>query len=205
MEVRAGIEVRGASPADVPPLTATLAAAFQDDAVMRWWIGDDEERAAVLPRFFSFAVEHQWLRHGEVHVAGDAEGGAAWAPPGRWRPPQDALAEIASGYFASIGQRHFDRGGVILSMVEERHPSEPHWYLPFIGVRPDRQGRGIGSTLLAHMEARLDAEGLPAYLEASSERNRALYLRHGFEVTEEFVLPDDGPPLWRMWREPSRP
>jgi hypothetical protein len=28
-----------------------------------------------------------------------------------------------------------------------------------------------------------------------------LYERHDFEVTEEFELPD-GPPLWRMWREP---
>jgi hypothetical protein len=47
------------------------------------------------------------------------------------------------------------------------------------------------------------AEGTPAYLEASSARNRALYERHGFEVTEELSLPKGGPPIWLMWREPA--
>ena len=49
----------------------------------------------------------------------------------------------------------------------------------------------------------LDAEGIPAYLEASTVRSRALYERHGFEVTGEFNLPSGGPPLWQMWREPG--
>ena len=44
---------------------------------------------------------------------------------------------------------------------------------------------------------------MPAYLNAGSPRSRDLYLRHGFEVTEEFRLPEGGPPLWRMWREPA--
>ncbi len=34
-------------------------------------------------------------------------------------------------------------------------------------------------------------------------RSRALYERHGFEVTGEFNLPSGGPPLWQMWREPG--
>jgi hypothetical protein len=44
---------------------------------------------------------------------------------------------------------------------------------------------------------------MPAYLNAGSVRSRDLYARHGFGVTEEFELPDEGPPLWRMWREPA--
>ena len=182
-EVGTGVAIGRATRDDVPALAGTLAAAFQDDPVMRWWIGDGAERAAILPRFFGFAVEHQYLRYEEVHVADRADGVAAWCPPGRWRPPEDELAALAPGYFESIGEHHFARGA-------------------FIGVRPDRQGNGIGSALLAHMEARLDAEGLPAYLEASSERNRALYVRHGFDVTGEVRLPD-GPPMWLMWREPK--
>ena len=49
---------------------------------------------------------------------------------------------------------------------------------------------------------RCDAERMPAYLESSSARSRALYERHGFEVTEEFSFGPDAPPLWRMWRDP---
>ena len=49
---------------------------------------------------------------------------------------------------------------------------------------------------------RCDRERLPAYLEATTPRNRACYERQGFRVTEEFHFPKDGPPSWRMWREP---
>lgn len=42
----------------------------------------------------------------------------------------------------------------------------------------------------------------PVYLEAGSERNKRLYLRHGFEVTGEIHL-RDSPPMWCMWRPAS--
>ena len=69
-----------------------------------------------------------------------------------------------------------------------------------IGIGPGWQGRGFGSALLRPILERCDRERLPAYLEASSPRNRALYERHGFEVAEEMRV-SDSPPLWRMWRE----
>jgi GNAT superfamily N-acetyltransferase len=65
------------------------------------------------------------------------------------------------------------------------------------------QGRGLGAALLAPVLERCDGERKPAFLEASSPRNRALYERHGFEVMEEFALGRDAPPQWRMWREPN--
>ena len=60
----------------------------------------------------------------------------------------------------------------------------------------------MASRSLAEVLDRCDDEGIPAYLEASTERSRALYLRHGFEVLNEIRMPGDGPPMWRMWREP---
>jgi hypothetical protein len=53
------------------------------------------------------------------------------------------------------------------------------------------------------MTKRLDAEGIPGYLESSNERNLPLYRRYGFEVTGEIVLPEDGPIIWPMWRDPQ--
>lgn len=87
--------------------------------------------------------------------------------------------------------------------MERKHPHEPHWYLPAIGITPAWQGRGYGAALLRPMLERCDAERLPAYLEASTPRNVALYERNGFTVVEEGHYARDAPPLWRMWREPK--
>lgn len=86
-------------------------------------------------------------------------------------------------------------------LLRARHPHDrEHLYLPFLGVA--EPGRGIGSALLTSRLSRADAEGLPAYLEASSPRSVPLYRRHGFEFLGEPVTLPDGPRLWPMWREP---
>ena len=64
-------------------------------------------------------------------------------------------------------------------------------------------GPGIGTALLGPVLERCDRDGRPAYLEASSPRNRACYERNGFRVLEEYRLGRDGPPGWRMWRDPA--
>jgi len=90
-----------------------------------------------------------------------------------------------------------------MAAMDAVHPHEPHYYLPIIGVDPAAQGQGIGSSLLRPVLERADREGMPAYLEATTPRNRALYARHGFEDVDVLHLPYDGPPMWRMWREPK--
>ena len=54
---------------------------------------------------------------------------------------------------------------------------------------------------MRHHHAWLDANGMPAYLEASSPRSRDLYAKHGYLAGEPFRVPD-GTPFWPMWREP---
>jgi GNAT superfamily N-acetyltransferase len=92
----------------------------------------------------------------------------------------------------------------LFAALDDRPPHEAHYYLPIVGTKPEEQGRGIGSALLAPVLERCDREGLPAYLEATSERNKPLYARHGFTVTDEIQVPG-GPTLWAMWREPRQP
>lgn len=89
----------------------------------------------------------------------------------------------------------------VLGQMDVIHPHEPHWYLPLIGVEPMAQGRGLGTALLRHRLERCDAEGLPAYLEATTERNRDLYARHGFEVLR-VLQAGASPPMWAMLRRP---
>ena len=89
------------------------------------------------------------------------------------------------------------------TLFEKYHPSEPHYYLQFIGCRHRDQGRGIGSALLKQGTRLCDEAHLPAYLESSSALNVPLYQRHGFEVIHEQTLFDGGPKVWFMLR-PAR-
>ena len=49
----------------------------------------------------------------------------------------------------------------------------------------------------------IDRARAATYLETATERNLALYQRHGFAVTGEARLPSDGPKLWFLWRAPQ--
>lgn len=130
-------------------------------------------------------------------AAAASRAAAVWVPPGVEDDEQwvAALGEV-SGEYAS-------RLFTALELMEENHPIEPHHYLFLLGTRPEWQSRGIGSDLIRPVLEVCDRDQMPAYLEATSEGNRRLYLRHGFEVTAEIQLPD-GPIMWRMWRPPTR-
>ncbi|MFI7635973.1 GNAT family N-acetyltransferase [Nonomuraea sp. NPDC049400] len=115
--------------------------------------------------------------------------------------PQDAPEADLRTVFGAGGARLRALG----QALAQRHPDrEPHLYLACMGVIGGRQGAGLGSAMLRHRLERADAEGLAAYLEASSPRSRALYLRHGFEDLGEPVRVADSPLLWPMWRRPRR-
>ena len=66
---------------------------------------------------------------------------------------------------------------------------EPHWTLAAIGVPGPAQGARIGSTLLRQGLARVDADGAPAWLEATDRRSAALFATFGFVVTGIVLVP----------------
>lgn len=194
--------IRKATAEDVPALARSLALAFEDDPVFAWMYPDPSDRLERAERGFAFYMRKLYLRHDACYTTDDRAGGALWLPPGSWHLGPLAQLRLAPGMVAASGSR-LPRIMRALYTVESNHPRSPHYYLAFVGVRPDAQGRGIGTALMRPIVERCDREGLPAYLEASSPRSRACYLRQGFAVTEEFRFPSQGPPSWRMWREPA--
>jgi GNAT superfamily N-acetyltransferase len=137
-------------------------------------------------------------------VAGEAAAVAIWAAPCRWRYPAAHTLASAPAMVRVFGSR-LHVAARSQRLIERRHPERrPHWYLHYLGAPPPQQGRGLGSALLEPVLARCDREGLPAFLETSTPRARALYERHGFRTEDELSLPAGGPPIWQMWRNPRR-
>jgi ribosomal protein S18 acetylase RimI-like enzyme len=182
--------------ADEDRAVATIVAAFSNDPVVRWFIRDDARYAKYFPPFVRAFGGGAFANRSADTVA-DSSGVALWLPPGVG-PDDEKVGEIAA---AAVPGDEQEERFAFLGQMPEYHPHEPHWYLPLIGVDPAQQGHGFGSTLLRHALARSDKDGLPAYLEATSPKNKALYERHGFEQIAE-IQAGSSPPMWPMLRKP---
>jgi GNAT superfamily N-acetyltransferase len=172
----------------------TLTDAFADDAAVRHLYPDDADYARHFPGFLE-ALAGRAFEHGTVDLDADGLAAALWLPPGVW-PHETAVAAhleatIPPARLAVLAAGFEIQGGL--------HPLAPHWYLPWIGVRPAARGRGLGGRLLRRGLARADAAGVPAYLEATSRRNAALYARHGFHALAVVESPGY-PEVIAMWR-----
>ena len=195
--------VRKATADDAPSLARSLARAFYDDPVTEWWLPDESSRMRGARRAFeAMFLKRICLPRDETYTTGDVVGGALWMPPGEWQVGRVENFRLLP-FMAAVFGRRLLRVMRSLGHMDSKHPHEPHYYLFILGVDPGWQGKGVGSALMRPVLDRCDRERLPAYLEATTTRNRELYGRNGFEVVEEIELPGGGPPLWRMWREPA--
>ena len=167
-----------------------------DDAAMRALYPDPQQYWTYGPAFVR-AFGGRAFAQGAVDYVDGYAGAALWLPPGV-HADDEALGALLEASVAA------DELGAVLAgfgQFEAYHPAEAHWYLPLLGVDPARQGHGYGSALLRHALARSDRDGVPAYLEATSPRNRALYERHGFAAVGTIRVAG-WPPIWPMLRRP---
>jgi ribosomal protein S18 acetylase RimI-like enzyme len=189
-------EVRRVRRAEVDVLAEVLRRAFEDDPLTRWiW---PRYRARPPRRWFRARLRFL-LEHEECYTTADLAGAGLWAPPPAWQVSRRELWAWAPSIPSFVPR--FPRVMRGFSMMDERHPEEPHFYLAVLGTDPSRQGQGIGSALMRPVLEACDREGVPAYLESTRERNVDFYGRHGFRVSEEIRMPK-GPPVWLMWRDP---
>jgi GNAT superfamily N-acetyltransferase len=191
-----------ASPGEVSALAGVLARAFHDDPAFSWVLRADPRRMKILEQGFELFLRRIWLEQEEVYTTAGTVAVAVWERPDEWKVPVGRQLRMLPAMVKVFG-RHLPRVLRALTVLERKHPREPHYYLAFIGAEPEWQGHGLGSAVLSPVLRRCDDERMPAFLEASTPRNRALYERHGFAVTEEFRLGDGAPPQWRMWRTPT--
>jgi GNAT superfamily N-acetyltransferase len=198
------LDLRAPTKRDVRGLAGVLARAFYEDPVMTWMVPSDSARAKVNFRIFATLARHHFVPRGGSAVAsrdGIIGGAALWDPPGQRKSSRVEELRMMPGLMWAMRSRALAMGQVI-ELMEANHPEEPHWYLMLIGTDPSVRGASFGQTLMRSRLDRCDTEGVPAYLENSNPTNEAFYLRFGFDVTGEIQLPDGGPKLWPMWRQP---
>ncbi|WP_405777286.1 GNAT family N-acetyltransferase [Streptomyces sp. NBC_00859] len=193
-----GVPIRQAGEADREVLVQLLDRAFMQDPVSSWVFPDESHRRQVHGAFLGVFIDVA-LAEGRVDLAEDHAAMALWLDVPAGAPEEDGTP----ARMREAADPDNERAELVGRLTGELHPHDrAHAYLLMIGVIPERQGEGLGTELIAPVLERCDREGVPAYLEASSERSRGLYERLGFVFTGTAVQLPRGPRMWPMWREP---
>ena len=188
--------VRAAASGDVDAVIHVITLAFSVDPMTRWAIRDPHAYLSAMPGFVRAFGGHAFPNDTADWTA-DRGGAALWLPPGV-EPDGERMMALLETYGSRDALADLPS---IFEQMAQFHPTEPHWYLPLIGVDPACQGRGLGGTLMRHATERCDSDGLPAYLESSNPRNIPLYERHGFEVMGR-IQAGSSPVMTPMYRKP---
>ena len=195
----AGPAVVRAGERDLEVLSQVIAGAFHDLAVSQWLIPDPDARRAIFPGYFQILLQHA-LDIGLVCTTPQRTAAALWLPATGPTPPPDGYA----GQLAEATGPFLDRFLAFDEALARHHlTGAPHHHLAILAVRPDTQGQGTGTALLQAHHATFDWQGIAAYLEASDERTRDLYLRHGYTDHGEPIELPDGPSMYPMVRTPG--
>ncbi|WP_328392153.1 GNAT family N-acetyltransferase [Nocardia sp. NBC_00416] len=198
------LTVRRAGTGDLEPLTEAFREATPDEAVTEWIM-----RGYPMDEFLDVWVPQiidRGLRDDEIWVAGVED--EIWAIS-VWQKLTSTDRLVADAATARAhadeapGVRPLERSAYVTELMAREHPRKfPHSYLEVIVTVPGRRGKGAGAAILTERTRALRAAGMPAYLEASTERSSRLYTRQGFVRTGETLpLPEEGPTLIPMWFE----
>ncbi len=97
---------------------------------------------AAMPRMVR-AFGGKAFSNGSAFCTDDYAGAALWLPPGVHPDEEELGAVIESTVAPSLAAET----AAIFEQMATYHPTEPHWYLPLIGVDPAHQGEGHGEAL----------------------------------------------------------
>lgn len=188
--------VRIATREEMTRSIACVVTAFATDPLARFLWPAPQDYLRAMPQCIQ-AYATGSLKHRCALVSEDFGGTAFWLPPGAGYD----TGALETLFKATVEAGRLDDVLASFEQMEKWRPKEPHWYLTFIGVEPNAQGRGLGGALMSHGVSQCDRVGQLAYLESTNPRNISLYERHGFEVVGEIRV-GRAPVLTPMLRKP---
>lgn len=191
----------------VKAAAAVLARAFYNDPPLVYSIPDASKRSTKSHYIFETFIRYS-VSCGEVYATSqNLEGVAVWLPSDKVE--MNFRQGLQNGWLSillNLGLRTTLRQQAIsnsMGAAHKRSISSPHWYLFFLGVEPELQGKGYAAKLMKPMLSRADRDGFTCYLDNTNEKNLPLYRHFGFKVVEEYKIPESSISVWAMLRGPG--
>lgn len=181
--------------ADADRIARTIGEAFAHDPTWCWAFPDPNARLRYWKVCAREALRYPWTLRTD-----SCEAVSIWIPPDGSEFSSQTAAQLPTLLAALVGRRAEEVGELIRRFGEAHPRAEPHYYLSLLGVADAHRGRGLGMALLRENLARIDAQGMPAYLESSNPKNNHLYESVGFVRVVSFEAPGGGPVVTGMWR-----
>ena len=179
--------MRKANSSDKSIILDILTRSFDGNKSVNYVVKQDQNRVDRITKLmdYSFNVCNEF---GEVWISDDQQACALILFPDKKRTSFRALLWDLKLALSVIG---LDRVSTVLkreAVIKANHPKNPFAYLWFIGVNPQLQGKGVGSTFIQELIQECERKKRPIYLETSTERNLPFYKKFGFEIFKSLQL-----------------
>lgn len=161
-----------------------LTQSFQENKSVNYIIKQDKKRIERIKRLMAYSFEVCFL-FGEVHLSDDKKGCALIIYPDKKRTNLKHILLDLQLMIYSLGLNKVKRALQRETKIKKLHPQYPITYLWFIGVLPDKQGKGIGTNILTDVITRSRSQQRSIYLETSTLKNLPWYQKLGFTIYHE--------------------
>jgi len=174
-----------------------LTKSFDDNKSVNYIIKQDNKRAERIKKLmeYSFDVCHSF---GDVFLSDDKNGCALILLPDKKKNNLQTILADVRLINSSMGFSNVKKAMDRESKIKKLQPKELLYYLWFIGVDPEQQQRGIGSTLMNDVIKEGLAKQRTICLETSTSKNIPWYEKFGFKIYNEL---DFGYRLFFMKKE----
>jgi len=172
---------------DKESIVKMLAYSFDDNKSVNYIIPQDEKRNERIKRLMEYSFEVCYS-FGKVFMSDDKKACALIVLPDKKKTTlQSVFLDLKLILFCT-GLANVKKAMSRESKIKKLQPKEQMYYLWFIGVMPEDQGKGIGSKLLNEIIDESKSMKRSICLETSTLKNLPWYRKFGFSVYNELDL-----------------
>jgi predicted N-acetyltransferase YhbS len=161
-----------------------LANSFENNKSVNYIIKQDVKRIQRIRKLMEYSFDFCFL-FGDIYLSEDRKACALIVLPDKKRTTLRSIWLDIKLIFSCIGLSNVKKVIARETMIKKLQPKESMYYLWFIGVHPDHQHAGTGTTLLREIIEKSETDQRTICLETSTLKNLPWYEKLGFVIYNE--------------------